>query len=325
MRVAFLHDDLGPASRIDEADVFAQIEPIETIVRRWKHDTIRIPCTLDLNALKSALDRFKPDYCFNFVESLAGMGALCHLVPAALEAWRIPFAGNRSAAIHATGNKLIAKERMSLAFIPTPDWRGPVHLDRKSIDPPPPGRWIIKSVWEHASIGLDEDNVIELDDTPESRQHLLDGVTRRLPSLGGEAFVERYIEGREFNQSFLNGAPLPLAEMVFQNYAANRPRIVGYRAKWDESAPEYHNTVRRFDFGPEDDALLKRVGEIAGEAWNLFSLRGWARVDFRVDEQGRPFVLEVNTNPCIAPDAGFMAAAQRAGYDLEEVIEDLWW
>lgn len=321
MRVAFLHDDLGPESRIDEADVFAQIEPIEQIIRRWGHETIRIPCTLDLSALKAALDRFKPDYCFNFVESLAGTGALCHLVPAALEAWRISFAGNRSAAIHATGNKLTAKERMSRAFIPTPEWRPLADLSFREHRPPGAGRWIIKSVWEHASLGLDEDNVIEVDGSETGRDLLHAELTRRLPSLGGQAFVERYIEGREFNISMIDGRCLPLAEMIFQEYAPGRPRVVGYRAKWDETAPEYHNTARRFEFPPEDDALLSRLKAVSEEAWKLFELQGWARVDIRVDTQGHPFVLEVNTNPCLAPDAGFMAAVHRAELTLDDVLE----
>jgi D-alanine-D-alanine ligase len=323
MRIAFLHDDLGPSARADEADVFAQIEPIEQALNRWGHETFHVPCTLDLAALKSTLDRLKPDSCFNFVESLGGMGALCHLVPAALEAWRIPFTGNSSAAIQATGNKLIAKARMLQASIPTAEWRTREDLSFRGSGPPGQGRWIVKSVWEHASIGLDEDNVIEADGSAASRQHLLNELTRRLPSLGGEGFIERYVHGREFNISLLDGDVLPIAEMVFEGYAHDRPRVVGYRAKWDENAPEYHQTVRRFDFDSEDHSLLAHLRRLARETWKLFALRGWARVDFRVDDDASPFVLEVNTNPCLAPDAGFMAAAQRAGHTLDGVIDRL--
>lgn len=322
-RVAILHDQLSPDARADEVDVLAQIEPIERLLGSWGTITRRIGCTLDLGALKRAIDDFRPDWCFNFVESLDGRGSLVHLVPAALEGWGVRFTGSGSIAMHLASNKLLAKERMSRQFIPTPDWRTLDDLDRPKPDVPPAGRWIIKSVWEHASLGLDEDNVVEVDGSLADATRLCHELKRRLVSLGGAGFVERYIEGREFNVSILNGEVLPIAEMTFEGYAAGRPRVVGYRAKWDESSPEYHQTTRRFTFGPEDDALLKRIDGLTRECWATFGLRGWARVDYRVDEEGRPFVLEVNANPCLAPDAGFMAAAQIAGRDLEDVLESL--
>jgi D-alanine-D-alanine ligase len=71
---------------------------------------------------------------------------------------------------------------------------------------------------------------------------------------------------------------------------------------------------------PEDDGLVKTLVSISRECWTTFELRGYARVDFRVDGAGRPWVLEINTNPCISPDAGFMAAADRAGLTIEDVV-----
>ena len=53
----------------------------------------------------------------------------------------------------------------------------------------------------------------------------------------------------------------------------------------------------------------------------MFRLRGYARVDLRVDESGKPWVLEINANPCISPDSGFMAAATQAGMTYNDVIE----
>ena len=96
--------------------------------------------------------------------------------------------------------------------------------------------------------------------------------------------------------------------------------FVGYRAKWDEGSFEYGSTPRSFDFPPDDAALLATLKRLSLACWEIFGLRGYARVDFRVDAEGKPWVLEINTNPCLSPDAGFMAAAGRAGLSRNDVV-----
>ena len=146
----------------------------------------------------------------------------------------------------------------------------------------------------------------------------------RVKHTGRPAFAEEYIEGREFNLAMLTGPGpvevLPPAEIDFSAFPAEKPRIVGYRAKWQPDSFEYNNTPHRFDFPDADRPLLDRLQDLALECWNLFMLRGWGRVDFRVDQSGRPWILEVNANPCLSPDAGFAAALQRAGIEFDEAI-----
>jgi D-alanine-D-alanine ligase len=173
-------------------------------------------------------------------------------------------------------------------------------------------------VWEHASIGIDEGSVVE---APHKAAMV---ARRRQRRYGGEWFAERYIEGREFNLSLLGGPDgvelLPPAEMLFLGYPANKRRIVDYAAKWHVGSFEFCNTVRRFDFGADEQPLLTELEAIAKSCWRLFGLRGYARVDCRVDAAGRPWVLEVNVNPCLSPDAGFAAAAERRGLDRAEAV-----
>jgi D-alanine-D-alanine ligase len=186
-----------------------------------------------------------------------------------------------------------------------------------------PARWIIKSVWEHASIGLDEKALVAAADTPSLPERL----RQRAPQLGGNCFAEAFIEGREFNLSVLDGPQgphvLPPAEIVFEGYADDRVKIVDYSAKWDEASYAYHHTPRRFDFGAEDQGLLQRLQTLALACWERFDLGGYARVDFRVDPAGRPWILEINANPCIAPDAGFAAAIERAGLSYDAAIRSI--
>ena len=146
----------------------------------------------------------------------------------------------------------------------------------------------------------------------------------RKEKLGGACYAEAYIDGREFNVALISGKTgvkvLPIAEMLFQNYSPDKLKIVDYKAKWDADSFEYNNTIRKFNFQKSDAALISSLREIALRCWNIFSLRGYARVDFRVDKNGRPWVLEINSNPCLSPDAGFAAALQQAKIKYHDAI-----
>ena len=114
---------------------------------------------------------------------------------------------------------------------------------------------------------------------------------------------------------------LPPAEIDFSAFPPAKPRIVGHRAKWQADSFEYHHTPRRFDFPPSDHPLLEQLRHLAQQCWTLFGLRGWVRVDFRVDAAGRPWILEINANPCLTPDAGFAAALGQASIPFDDAIQ----
>ena len=136
-------------------------------------------------------------------------------------------------------------------------------------------------------------------------------------------FAEQYIDGREFNIAILAGKVLPMAEIVFENYPEGKPRIVDYASKWLTDSFEYNNTQRRFIFPKKDAALLKKLEKISLQCWDIFNLNGYARIDFRVSKTGKPYVLEANVNPCLDRDAGFAAAAARAGISYEILLQQI--
>jgi D-alanine-D-alanine ligase len=317
MKVALVHDDVGSGASADDRDVIAQMEAVETALAELGHEFRRVPVTLDLARVAGGLRAAGPDLVFNLAESIAGHGRLIHLTPGLLDALGVPFTGCPTDAVYATSNKLVAKALLRGADVPTPVWLTRAELARDA--PIDSGRFIVKSVWEHASRGLDEGSVIDASEPGT----LLAALDARAPSLGGEAFAERFVDGREFNVSILAGAVLPCAEITFEGFPAASPRIVGYRAKWDESSHEALGTPRRFDFPEADRALLATLTGLARQCWSLFGCRGYARVDFRVDEQGRPWVLELNTNPCLSPDAGFAAAVARAGLTFTDAVAQI--
>ena len=113
---------------------------------------------------------------------------------------------------------------------------------------------------------------------------------------------------------------LPIAEIKFIDFPVEKPKIVGYRAKWDEDSFEFKNTVRHFVDEKKEETLSNQIKQICLKCWEVFDLRGYARVDFRMDENGRLYVLEINANPCISADSGFVAAANKMGLRTKEIV-----
>ncbi len=323
MRVCIAYNAVTAEDSPDATDVLAQVAAVETALVDLGHKTDRLACDLDLRAARQQLAELQPDIVFNLVESLDGLGSLIHLLPALLDGLAIPYTGNRTAAMTLTSDKIAAKQLLGRHGLPTPSWVGP--WPRKGNEAStasfPDRQWIIKSLWEDASIGLDEGAII----TAGNHQILLEAMASRAPLLGGRCFAEEFIEGREFNIALLagNDGPLvlPPAEIVFEGFTQDMPRIVGYQAKWNESSYEYNHTLRSFDFPATDQALLATLGEQAGRCWQIFGLAGYARVDFRIDRQGNPWILEINANPCLSPDAGYAAALDRAGISFASAIQ----
>jgi D-alanine-D-alanine ligase len=237
----------------------------------------------------------------------------------------IPFTGASSLAMLSTSGKLVAKQRLLDYELPTPAWM-PLHESAwqgLSSAANLPEQAIIKAVAEHASLGINDDSVIFCKTM--SADEIALRIANQSQSLGTPHFAEQFIDGREFNLSVLAGDDgpevLPPAEIMFVNFSDSKPKIVGHDAKWSESSSEYHNTPRRFDFPQSDQALLDELEALARRCWSTFGLRGYARVDFRVDADGQPWILEINANPCLTPDAGFAAAVQEAGLSFDEVIQ----
>ena len=105
--------------------------------------------------------------------------------------------------------------------------------------------------------------------------------------------------------------------------ALHRLELAGLlTSKWDETSDAY-DTQRRFDFPEEDEAAIAAIRVAALISWRKFRCKGYARADFRLDATGKPWLLEINPNPGIAPDSGFVAAVHRAGLAIEDVIARL--
>lgn len=323
MHIALVHNAVAEDAPPDERDVLVQCDAVRAASESLGHRVSQIPATLDLDALRGELEADRPDVIFNLVESLGGSDRLQTLAPALFDVLGIPYTGVPTEGHALASHKLLAKDRMAAHGLPTPAWevlRGSRCGWLNAANVPPLGPpYIVKAVFEHASFGMDDESVVQSDEFSVQEQ-----IARRFARFGKEFFAEAFIPGREFNLSVLAGVDrpevLPPAEIDFSAFPEDKPRIVGYAAKWAEGTFEFDQTPRRFEFPTSDRPLLDELKRLARESWRVFGLRGYARVDFRVDDAGQPWILEINANPCLSPDAGFAAALQQAGIPFSEAV-----
>jgi D-alanine-D-alanine ligase len=311
MRCCILYNQPGNDALADELDIIEQVDYVESHLREMNIDTYRKGITNNFMVEIEDLSQNRPDFVFNLAESINNKGELLYFVPALLNMYSIPYTGNPVEAMFITTSKSLTNKLLSNAGISNP--KGFAPSGYKNLVPG--NKYIIKPCWEDGSMGITADSVFTFQP----------GYEKKLAEFDDSHWlIEDYIEGKEFNISVMKGKNgpevLPPAEMTFKNYGDDRPRIVDFKAKWEEGSFEFINTVRWFPGKEIDPVLLLRLNETALRCWDLFGLKGYARVDMRVDSNNIPYVIEINANPCISPNGGFVAATHEAGYLFTDVL-----
>ncbi len=300
-----LHNPVNDSSKEDELDVLNQAEFVETALAELGYFCERMEFNLNTNDLVNRINKNKVSVVFNLVETINESGRLSFVAPAMLELCKVRFTGSGAEAIFLTTEKIVCKTILRANNLSTPSWA------KYITDLNPEKFYIIKPISEDGSVGIDNAIIAKGD---------------RINKIPEGYFAEEYIHGREFNISVIGGSDgclvLPPAEMCFsEKYFETKPRILGYKAKWDESSMEYQNTTRSFRFEDDDAGLVSELREIAKKCWIVFGLSGYARVDIRVGADNLPRIIEINSNPCIAPDSGFVASCFEAGLTNSEIIK----
>ncbi len=301
MNILILHNTVT-TDRPDDEDTLVQVEEIGEALAElgYRHHSQAI---MTLGEIEQAVTKHKPELVFNLIEHFGGSDAYIHLPAALLEILGVPYTGCSAQSLMLAGNKLFAKKIMLASGIPTPELAGEGNDKTR--------RYIVKSACEHASLGLDANSVVQ----GEKKARVL--AAQKASQYGGDWLAETYIEGREINVTLLDGHVLPVAEMCFTDWPQDRARIVCYEGKWDASGVLYRKMQRRFI---SDRKLNARIKVLAMQCWDAFGLRGCARVDMRLDEAGGLWVIDLNANPCLSSDGGFMAVAQHEDISANAVI-----
>lgn len=320
LNVAIILDNNSPGHGVPQ-DVVAYQEELATAqniaasLERRGHHSVLVPLEYSLSEFISRLESSQPDVVFNLCSCAWGEGRFEAHVAALLELMGMPFTGCGSLPLALCLNKVEAKRTLQRSGIPTPEF-AVVHSEAEI-----PQRIkfpsIVKPAAEDASIGIDNDSVVDSVDVLKNRLEFLASYYPP-PYL-----VERFIAGRELNVALWGGEQedvLPISEICFEDMPAGLWSIVSYAAKWHKDTPEYQFTV---EICPAklNKITRKRVEGVAQAAYNTLRCDGYARVDIRLDKDGIPWVLEVNPNPSIAEDGGFFRSAKAAGLDYDAMIE----
>jgi D-alanine-D-alanine ligase len=270
----------------------------------------------------AAIRAAKPDLVFNLCESMAGDPRNEPTFAGLLDLFEIPYTGADLASLAACLHKQRCKDILIGRGIPTPPHRflaNPAALEDPTLDAldyP----WFVKLGHEDASVGITEENLVA---TPEAlRKRSRD----MMIEFEQPILAERYVDGREINVTLIgNGADLqmlPLHEIDFGAMPAGRPRIVSYAAKWEEGHVDFAGTkpVPLRDANP---ALVARLEQVSKASWDALGLRDYGRIDLRVDRDGTPWVIDVNPNCDISPDAGVARSAAVAGMTYVQLISTI--
>lgn len=316
MRILVLHSDVAPDAPLDELDTLYAADEIAKALTRSGHEVSKAAFSQDQDRFDRILEEARADVVFNMVEGVNGSGVLAPVAPRMLDEAGVVYTGADALSMALTSDKPFTKRKLREAGIATPDWAVPPDWSDLRDK-----RYIVKHTLEDASIGLDDECIVRGAEAVKKRAE-----QSRL-RFGGDWFAEEFIDGREFNIAVLQGTDgpfvMPMAEMVFENWRDDQPRIVGWRAKWHEESHESDQTVRHFGVETKDPVLAAKLKAACEGCWNAFDLTGYCRVDFRVTSEGEPVVLEINTNPGISPDAGLPAAALEAGMNYDQFLTRL--
>ncbi len=311
-RVLVLHNEpVLPPDHPDadsEHDVLYTADVVARTLQQAGVPVRRLGVADDMGPLVPGLLAHAPDVVFNLYEGTAQWGNTEAYVAGILEWLQVPFTGSPFQPITLCRSKPLTKSLLAGAGLPTARFfsveSGPCPANTLG--------WpvIVKPGTEDASVGIDQASVVTTQEQLDARVEYV------LKTYKGPALVEQFIRGREFNVALVERDGrldvLPFSEIVFldEETSAHWP-IVSFDAKWRPGTRDFDATPARnpADVTPELEA---KVSDLARKAFRLVGCRDYARVDFRVDAAGNPFILEVNPNPCISPLAGLAAALETA-------------
>jgi D-alanine-D-alanine ligase len=311
VKVALLFDGASALGTTPDQLILETVDAIESALENEGNRVVRLPVMPDGKWIER-IRRGHFDVAFNMCEGIDGVAELEPPVIGVLELFGVPYTGGSSYTTSMCLRKHVVNALLSHSGLPVPPW---ITLRRgsriRSVGYPA----IVKPAAEDASIGVEQRSVVR------SARALKARVEAMLVSFD-EVIVQRYVDGRELNVGVVGDTVLPIAEIDFTTMPKGLWPIVTYRSKWDIGSAEDLGSVPRCpaELTPRSANEVRRV---ALEAWRLVGGHGYGRVDMRLDSNGHPWVLEVNSNPDIAPDAGLARMARVAGIEYPTLVRTI--
>ncbi|MFA7228463.1 MAG: ATP-grasp domain-containing protein [Melioribacteraceae bacterium] len=299
---------------LSEREFLKQIALIKKSLSKKYLSVDTLAVNSDIKSAIKKIQHYSPDIIFNFVESIEGNTDFESYIAGLFDLLEIPYTGNSPISL---GNCLVksrTKQILQAHGIRTPKHliaginNYPAKKDFKLKFPV-----ILKLAREDASIGISEFSVVH------NFASMHDRLKYLFDSFNQEVIIEEYIEGRELNVAILGDRILPISEIRFDGLPDQFPKIVTYEAKWSPESVYFKNTVPRCP-APLDDKLRHKIEKMALEAFEALECRDYVRVDIRLNQKNVPYVIEVNPNPDISPDTGFVRSAAAAGLDWDQLL-----
>ncbi len=294
-----------------EYDVLAALET-------GGHEAVPLEVSYDLNRIREAIEEHKPHIVFNMLEDFHGNVIFDQNVVAYLELLKMPYTGCNPRGLVLSRDKALTKKICTYHRIPTPKFavyaRGrKVTRVKKGLTFP----LIVKSLLEDASVGISQASVV----------HDLEQLAKRVAfiheSVGDDAIVEEFIEGRELYMGVLGNLRLdtfPLWELDLGELPEGAPRIATERIKWNLKYQEKYkiNSGLAKDV---PDGVPERIARLSKRVFRLLGLSGYARLDWRMRADGRVYLLEANANPDLSRDEDLALSAEAYGLTYEALVQ----
>ena len=313
------HDNSQEYVDMSISEYESGIDTIQLALEKSDYKISKFGIKKDLHELIDYITTNKPDVIFNLCESFDNNSINEMHIAGIFELLRIPYTGNKAWTLGTLVRKPKVKSILKRTGFTTPNFQ--IVYDYSNFEPDHNLNFplIVKPSREDASTGINNLSVVNnVEELKKQIKFVYDLVKQ--PVL-----LEEYIEGREINIAILgNREPttLPISEIDFTLLPDNLPKIVTYNAKWLTDSVEYKgtNAVCPANITKKIEGDLK---DIALNVYSLFDCSGYARVDFRLDSNNIPYILEVNPNPDISEDAGFYRAAKAYGYSYSGMLKKI--
>lgn len=314
-----VHRHLAPKEGVaePEANPARRMEwDVVSHLRRRGHELMLIEVHDDLTPIREALDEFEPQIAFNLLESFDDVVVFDQNVVSYLELLKVPYTGCNPRGLTLARDKALARKLLAYHRIPSPDF-AVVPFGRR---PALPKRFgyplIVKSLTYEASAGISQASVVANEEQLAKRVRFIH------ETLFTPAIVERYIEGRELYVGVMGNHRLrvfPVWEMSFDAMKGDNWPIATERVKWNVSYQKRHGIdTAEANLSPD---VAARIQHLAKRTYRALELTGYARIDFRMDEGGCPFVIEANPNPQLAEEEDFAQSALKAGVSYPTLLE----
>lgn len=318
--LALVHDHLVPPADttgidVREAEWKMEYDVIETLKEMGQQVRV-LGMHDDLTGIRATAASFKPHIVFNLLEAFAGVTTFDQNVVSYLELLRLPYTGCNPRGLILARDKALSKKLLAYHRVPVPEFtairRGRKPQLTKRLRFP----LIVKSLFFEASTGISQASVVE------NAEQLARRVQFIHESLGTAAIVEQFIDGRELYVGVIGNERLevfPVWEMSFAQMPENRWRIATERVKWSTQYQKRHGIMT--EAARLDSALAEGIQRIAKRTYRALDLNGYARIDVRLDDEGRVYVLEANPNPNLAYGEDFAESAEVNGVSYEHLLE----